>query len=98
MKKNDVIQLIFILFPEWNHYDMTGEDDNFYFGEYGQDRMRHTDALYVIRFSNPSWMKEIIQLTIFDDGINCWKDSINVPLPNQFKALNFLKQFFPEMI
>lgn len=98
MNKSDVKKLILILFPHWSHYDWNGWDKNFYFGEYGPDKMRHTNALYVIHFTNPAFDKEIVQLTIFPDGINCWRNARIQPLPNQFKAHNFLKQFFPTIV
>lgn len=98
MKKTDVIQLMLILFPHLKHFELAGADDNLHFGEYDHKGFRHVDAIYVIRISKPTDMNIIIQLTIFPDGINCWENNILVPLAHQFKAHNFLKQFFPEIV
>ncbi len=97
MKKSEVIELILICFPHWNHFDWNGEDPNFHFGEFDHKGSRHADSIYVIRFTAPS-SADVIQFTIFKDGIHAWNNSRPLPLFHQFAAHNFLKNFFPEIV
>lgn len=90
MNRDKVVELILILFPYWNHFDWSKVE--IHHGEYRDDKFKHSDSIYNIEFKSPACDKDLMQVTIFSDGIRAWKNSNICALSGQFTAYKFLKK------
>ena len=96
MTRKQTLELILILFPQYSHYDWSTAD--IHVAEYDRDRCKHTDAIQVIQFPCPAWHKDHYQITIFPDGLQIWENNKVKGNPHQFKAHNYLKFIFSQIV
>lgn len=96
MKRQQALELILILFPQYSHYDWSIA--NIHVGEYDRGGCKHREAIQIIQFPSPAWYKDHYQITIFPEGLQVWKNHTPEGNTNQFKAHNYLKGIFSKIV